>query len=167
MKRITALTGNEALLYVQNKISDINSISKLYKVKPENLVEKLKKESTNKKTDKSDEQKPLSISEVKYLSTNSDIKLGYVFRSEFNKKINSEVIKLAEDINGVIACICGEDKKQIILAVANKVQEKLKANEIISKIMVTLNGKGGGNNKVATGGTTESKDNILNALRNI
>lgn len=167
MKRITALTGNEALLYVQNKISDINSISKLYKVKPENLVEKLKKESTNKKTDKSDEQKPLSISEVKYLSTNSDIKLGYVFRSEFNKKINSEVIKLAEDIGGVFTCICGEEKKQIILAVANKVQEKLKANEIISKLMVTLNGKGGGNNKVATGGTTESKDNILNALRNI
>lgn len=167
MKRITALTGNEALLYVQNKISDINSISKLYKVKPENLVEKLRKELNNKKIDKSNEQIALNISEVKYLPMNSDVKLGYVLRSEFNKKINSEVIKLAEEIGGVIVCICGDEKKQIILAVANKLQEKLKANEIILKLMVTLNGKGGGNNKVATGGTIETKDIILNKLKNI
>lgn len=163
LKRITAVTGNEALAYVQNKTRDINSLAKLLKVRPENLVEKVEKELFSKSTSKSagdliDEQ------DIEYLNTESNIKIGYMFLNESDKKLSNEAIKIADKINGVFVCVSGSDKKQIIIAVSDTCINQCPANEILSQITDKISGKGGGNKKLATGGSKASKNEIKDAV---
>jgi len=151
VKRITAITGEEALKYVQEKIRDINLISKLYKVKPDKLIGKIEKELSSK-TKKIETVSDISNADVKRIKLKSGISVGYCKLNEIGKKINNEIINAAEKVKGIFVCICGEGKKRIILSVSDILQEKFKANEIIAKILEDFGGKGGGNQKLATGG---------------
>lgn len=166
LKRITAITGNEALEYVQGKIHDVNLLSKLFKVKPENLVDKIEKELNEKNISKSkigliDEQS------IEYIKTNSEIKVGYIVLKESDKKLANEAIKISDKINGVLVCVAGSDKKQIIVAVSDAYVVKCPANEILTQIMCETNGKGGGNKKLATGGTNAKETQIKNSVSKI
>ena len=166
VKRITALTGNEALNYVQGKIREVSEISKLFKVKPENLIDKIKKEAS-KKDSKSEKAEKADLTKAEIFDIKGDFKLAVAKISEPGKKLSNEIVKAAENLGGVFACICGEDKKQVMIAVANRAQNEFKANEILSSLMQYLNGKGGGNKKLATGGTSASAADIEKKLKNI
>lgn len=166
VKRITALTGGEALNYVQGKIREVGEISKIFKVKPENLIEKIKKEAS-KNDSKSEKTEKADLTKAEIVDLKGDFKLAVAKISELGKKLSSEIVKAAENLGGVFACICGEDKKQVMIAVANRAQNEFKANEILSDLMQHLNGKGGGNKKLATGGTSASASDIIENLKNI
>lgn len=166
VKRITALTGNEALNYVQGKIREINEISKLFKVKPENLIEKIKKEASKKEV-KNEKAEKADLTKAEIFDLAGDFKLAVATISEPGKKLSNEIVKAAENLGGVFACICGENKKQVMIAVANRAQNDFKANEILSELMQHLNGKGGGNKKLANGGTDASVIDIKKNLKNI
>lgn len=166
VKRITAITGQEALKYVQRKIKDINTISKLYKVKPENLVEKVQK-NAEKKVSSAENQKHADLKNAEFVELKSGVKLGYIQITEGSKKLNNDVVKMADKFGGIFACVCGEEKKQVIIAVADKIQNEFKANEIMSELMGLTGGKGGGNKKVATGGVSASFEAVIENLKNI
>ncbi len=160
IKRITAVTGEEALKYVQKKIRDINLISKLYRVKPDKLVGKIEKELSSR-AKKAEPVSEISISDIKRIKLQSGINLGYCKLNEAGKKINNEVINAAENLKGIFVCICGEEKKRIILSVSDGLQGRFKANEIVLKILESFGGKGGGNQKLATGGGMDANDEKL------
>ena len=165
IKRITAITGEEALRYVQDKIRDINLISGMYKVKPEGLVQKLEKEFS-----KSSKEKPcesISVENVKKIDLNSEVKLGYCTLEEINKKTNNEIIKVADTLGGIAVCACKGEKKQIILAVSDKLQSKIHANELIKELNQIFGGKGGGNKKIATAGVEISEDKLIEELKRL
>lgn len=166
VKRITALTGGEALNYVQGKIREVSEISKLFKVKPENLIEKIKKEAS-KKDSKSEKTEKADLTKAEIFNLKGDFKLAVAKISEPGKKLSNEIVKAAENLGGVFACICGEDKKQVMIAVANRAQNEFKANEILNDLMQHVNGKGGGNKKLATGGTSASASDIAENIKNI
>lgn len=163
MKRITAVTGLEALNYVQGKIRDINLISKLYKVKPKDLMSKINSEMNKESV--SSTPKDIDINDVRYIEINSGIKLGYIVVNETNKKINNEVIRIADCIKGIFACIIEGERRKIILSVADNLQNKLQANAIMKDLMDLTHGKGGGNKKVSSGGTEDKTEEILNKLK--
>ena len=54
-----------------------------------------------------------------------------------------------------------------MIAVANRAQNEFKANEILNDLMQHVNGKGGGNKKLATGGTSASASDIAENIKNI
>lgn len=166
VKRITALTGGEALNYVQGKIRELSEISKIFKVKPENLIEKIKKEAF-KKDSKSEKTEKADLTKAEIFDLKGGFKLAVAKISEPGKKLSNEIVKAAENLGGVFACICGEDKKQVMIAVANRAQNEFKANEILNDLMQHVNGKGGGNKKLATGGTSASASDIAEKLKNI
>lgn len=167
IKRITAITGIDALEFVQKKIQDINAIAKLLKVKPDGVLEKLQKEFNNKSQTKKDEFKPLTENDIQKFSTNSNYPCGYIEVSESNKKITAEVGKLSDKTEKILACIVGTDKKQVIIAVPDTLTGKVVANEILKNLMPKINGKGGGNKKIAMCGTSSKNAEILSVLAKI
>lgn len=168
MKRITAVTGQEALEYVHSKVQIVNDIAKMLKVKPENVCEKLKTE-LSKKDSQNQKSGSLSIkdTDVVYLNNSLDIKIGYLVVPQTDKKLLNEVVKISDKINGAVICIAGEDKKQIIVSVPDSCVEKCSANELLNKIMQKINGKGGGNKKVATGGSKMGLNEIISCISEI
>ncbi len=164
IKRITAITGDEALSYVQEKIKDINFISKLYKVKPENLIGKIKSE-INKKGSKSCQEDSLNPNNVQTVTLKSGVKLSVAKIAEISKKMSGEAIKMSDRLGGIFAVISTGDKKQVIIAVSDKAQNDYKANEIMSKLMKMLGGKGGGNKKFATGAVNRGCEEIFENIK--
>ena len=163
IKRITATTGEEALKYAQKRRSDLNAIAKLLKVKPEMALEKIKKEITEKPA-KKEEVRAITESDIEELNNSSGIRCGYIEIAVGGKKTVSEIGKLADKTGRVLMGIIGTEKKQVIIAVSDSQVEKVQANEILRKIMPKINGKGGGNKKVATCGTEAKNSEILQEL---
>ncbi len=164
LKRITAITGNEALEYIQAKIHDINFLASVLKVKTENVVEKAKKELFKKSTPKA-ENNLIDEQNISYMKTSSNINFGYVILKEYNKKLTHEATKIANKINSIFVCIVnGGEKKQIIVAVSDGLIEWYPANDILEKILHQIGGKGGGNRKLATGATAANENQILEAI---
>ena len=93
------------------------------------------------------------------------MEIGTINLKEGGKKTANEVIKIADKIKKIIICVAGQEKKQIIVVVNDEQVEKYRANEILVKIMERLNGKGGGNKKLATGGTTASNVKISDVIK--
>ena len=163
LRRITAVTGDEALKYLQNKVSEINEISKVLKVKPSGVSEKIKKLIDKKSLDKK-VCATITEKDVKPLVCGSGLEIGVVNLEEGGKKTSNEVIKIADKTKKIIICMVGQEKKQIIIAVNDEQVENYHANEMLLKIMKKLGGKGGGNKKLATGGTTENNVKIMELI---
>ena len=164
LKRITAATGQEAVDYLQNKVFEINEISKMLKVKSSEIIEKIKKMMDKKNQDKNTFA-VITEKDVNFLTCESGIEIGTINLKEGGKKTANEVIKIADKIKKIIICVAGQEKKQIIVVVNDEQVEKYRANEILVKIMERLNGKGGGNKKLATGGTTASNVKISDVIK--
>lgn len=166
LRRITAVTGDEALKYLQNKVSEINEISKVLKVKPSGVSEKIKKLIDKKSLDKK-VCATITEKDVKPLVCGSGLEIGVVNLEEGGKKTSNEVIKIADKTKKIIICMVGQEKKQIIIAVNDEQVENYHANEMLLKIMEKLGGKGGGNKKLATGGTTENNVKIMELIEKL
>ncbi len=174
IRRITAVTGNEALLYVQNKIRDFCTVSKIFKVKPENLVEKAQKMSkniNNKNLDKNDGNFKICEKDLKILNNKLGIGLYYTTLDKINKidkKMLNKIIEVVNKMNIGLVCIYSSgDRTMINVVVADSLVDKIGANEVFNNIMKNLNGKGGGNKKVASGATELSSSDAIEKLKNI
>ena len=76
-------------------------------------------------------------------------------------------IDAADKIGGVFLCISGTQKKRLLLAVSNKLKGKIRANELINKLFTLIDGKGGGNDRIASGGTSAENEKIIAAFKNL
>ncbi len=166
LKRITAVTGSEAINYVQNKIHDVNLLSKLLKVRPENLVEKAEKEFTSKSVSKPSGN-ILNEQDINYIKTKSEIKFGYTILKKSDKNLASEAVKMADRINGILVCIAGSEKKQLTVAVSDSYTSQYPANEMLLRIIGQIGGKGGGNKKLATGGVDVTEMQLIGSISEI
>lgn len=166
IKRITAITGQDALEFVRKHIKNINDIAKFLKVKPEGILEKLQKDSANKLCRKK-ESKTLLLDNIRQFSSKKIDFCGYIELEEGDKKIVSEVGKLADKSGKLLICIVGTAKKQIIIAVPDTMTDKIMANKILGDLMLKIGGKGGGNKKIATCGADAKNEDILSAVAKI
>lgn len=166
IKRITAITGQDALEFVRNSINNVNDIAKFLKVKPEDILGKLRKDSADKLCHKK-ESKTLSLDNIRQFSSKKMDFCGYIELEEADKKIVSEVAKLADKVGKFLVCIAGTVKKQVIIAVPDNMTEKIMANKILGDLTSKIGGKGGGNKKVATCGLNAKNEDILSAITRI
>lgn len=166
IKRITAITGQDALEFVRNSINNVNDIAKFLKVKPEDILGKLRKDSADKLCHKK-ESKTLSLDNIRQFSSKKMDFCGYIELEEADKKIVSEVAKLADKVGKLLVCIAGTVKKQVIIAVPDNMTEKIMANKILGDLTSKIGGKGGGNKKVATCGVNAKNEDILLAITRI
>lgn len=166
VKRISAVTGFQALSYIQSKISDLNHIAKICKTKVDNVVEKLEGILSQNNTQKEKfEINPKNINNI-YSNANG-LKIDALSLCKFDKKIQSEAIKISNSMNNIFLVICGEDIKQVVVCVSDKLQNIYSAKEIIANLNQIFSGKGGGNKKVATAAIRASFDEIVESIKKI
>lgn len=154
IKRIVAVTGQEALKYIQDQIILIKNISKTLGVKPEKISEKILDLKNSKNSGKQDIKSNNNYNNYDIKKTSSGVEIAFIFEDEFNKSARDNIIEIADKINGV-AIYFSKNQQQVLVASAKNIfnkHEEYKAKNILSKILSSFSGRGGGSDRVASGG---------------
>ncbi|CRK85687.1 Alanine--tRNA ligase [Candidatus Providencia siddallii] len=176
IRRIEAITGEEAIKNIHNLSKQFLIIKNILKIDTNNIVEKVKfllkksfqlektilqlkeKESFQKCILLSNEAK--NIKNVKLLVT----QLNCVSHD----LLKSMVIRIKNQLKSAIVVLStiNNDKINIIVGITNELTNKIKADDLISYIAKQIDGKGGGRNDIAQGGGTNIEA-LPNALESV
>ncbi|MFW3590908.1 alanine--tRNA ligase [Staphylococcus caprae] len=175
VRRIEALTGKSAFLYLEDIQSKFNTIKNNVKVKSDdqvvgkitqlqeeekNLLKQLEqrnKEITSLKMGNIEDQVE-TINHLKVLATEVDVPNAKAIRStmdDFKSKLQDAIIVLASNVDG---------KVSIIATVPKSLTDQVKAGDLIKHMAPVVGGKGGGRPDMAQGGGTQP-EKITEALR--
>ncbi|MGO1999270.1 MAG: alanine--tRNA ligase [Staphylococcus saprophyticus] len=175
VRRIEALTGKSAFLYLETIQSQFNAVKSQVKVKSDDQVlEKIvhmqdeERELTKQLEQKNKEVTSLKMGDItnqveeinglKVLATEVDVPNAKAIREtmdDFKSKLQDTVIVLISNIDG---------KVSLVATVPKALTDKVKAGDIIKNMAPVVGGKGGGRPDMAQGGGTEPK-NITESLR--
>ncbi|PTG26029.1 alanine--tRNA ligase [Staphylococcus capitis] len=174
VRRIEALTGKSAFLYLEDIQSKFNTIKNHVKVKSDEQVvgkvtqlqeeeksllkqlEQRNKEITSLKMGNVEDQVEV-INDLKVLATEVEVPNAKAIRStmdDFKSKLQDTIIVLASNVD------C---KVSIIATVPKSLTDQVKAGDIIKNMAPIVGGKGGGRPDMAQGGGTKP-ENITEAL---
>ncbi len=167
IKRVCAVTGEEAISYLQEQSNLIKNISQKLLVKPEKILDKIL--SLQSKQNNSCKMQP-SENKLSYevKVTKSGLKIAFINHKEFNKSLRDNIISLADKLDFPVVYLAGEKTKQILVASSKKNSEQQSANKILNDVLSKTSGKGGGSSRIASGGgiTTNTQEFVF-ALENI
>ncbi|MCY1591533.1 alanine--tRNA ligase [Staphylococcus pettenkoferi] len=175
VRRIEALTGQAAFLYLEDIQSQFNTIKGQVKAKSDDQV-------VNKVTQLIDEEKSLNkrvdqlnkevtslkmgditeqvedINGFKVLATEVEVPNTKAIREtmdDFKSKLQDTIIILVSNVNGNVS---------LIATVPKSLTDQVKAGDIIKEMAPVVGGKGGGRPDMAQGGGSEP-ENITESLR--
>lgn len=175
VRRIEALTGKSAFLYLETIQSQFNAVKSQVKVKSDDQVlEKIvhmqdeEKELRKQLEQKNKEVTSLKMGDItnqvdeinglKVLATEVEVPNAKAIREtmdDFKSKLQDTVIVLISNIDG---------KVSLVATVPKALTYKVKAGDIIKNMAPVVGGKGGGRPDMAQGGGTEP-ENITESLR--
>ncbi len=153
IRRISALTSDKALGFVQNIISSATKSAELLHSSIDNLPDDILKKINSQK--KSSVVKKLKRSDLSFIDYKYPFAY-YVFEDEFSSGL---VRSIAQEIGGIFVAINGN---RMSLASCNKLH--VDAKEMLNSILNDLGGKGGGNADIASGGCSKSVSDIVKYL---
>ncbi len=142
IKRISGYTSGRAIEYIQNIVSISTDVSEMLHVKIDDLPKSISKfqtqkvESVVKKIDKS---------HLSFFKT----KTPFAYFICDNNFSNSLVSEISESIKGIFLII-SSDKNRVSIGVCKKLD--ISAKDILMNVLSDIGAKGGGNDKVASGG---------------
>lgn len=160
IRRIEAVTGEKALVLMQERAKQLKDAADELKSRPEEIAQKIKELRIEMKN------------QIKLAKENAGSK------SEFEKEIKFEVSGLkilagvvsgeASDLKTIgddlinrgeykLVCLVGKDDKSIKAFVwsNDEINKKVKAGDALTNILSVVNGKGGGRPQFAQGGSPE------------
>ncbi|WP_436960213.1 alanine--tRNA ligase [Staphylococcus xylosus] len=175
VRRIEALTGKSAFLYLETIQTQFNAVKTQVKVKTDDQVlDKIKQMQTEEKElVKQLEQKNKEVTSLKmgdltnqveeinglkFLATEVEVPNAKALREtmdDFKSKLQDTVIVLISNVDG---------KVSLVATVPKAFTDKVKAGDIIKNMAPIVGGKGGGRPDMAQGGGTQP-ENITEALR--
>lgn len=175
VRRIEALTGKSAFLYLEAIQTQFNAVKTQVKVKTDDQVlDKVKQMQTEEKElVKQLEQKNKEVTSLKmgdltnqveeinglkFLATEVEVPNAKAIREtmdDFKSKLQDTVIVLISNVDG---------KVSLVATVPKAFTDKVKAGDIIKNMAPIVGGKGGGRPDMAQGGGTQP-ENITEALR--
>lgn len=175
VRRIEALTGKSAFLYLETIQTQFNAVKNQVKVKTDDQVlDKVKQMQTEEKElVKQLEQKNKEVTSLKmgdltnqveeinglkFLATEVEVPNAKALREtmdDFKSKLQDTVIVLISNVDG---------KVSLVATVPKAFTDKVKAGDIIKNMAPIVGGKGGGRPDMAQGGGTQP-ENITEALR--
>ncbi|EHJ08849.1 alanine--tRNA ligase [Staphylococcus simiae] len=174
VRRIEALTGKAAFLYLENIQQKFNTMKQQLKVKDDSqVVDKLTQlQEEEKELLKQLEQRDKEITALKMgniedqvevingfkvLATEVEVANAKAIRStmdDFKSKLQDTIIILASNVDG---------KVSMVATVPSDLTTKIKAGDIIKEMAPIVGGKGGGRPDMAQGGGTQP-ENISKSL---
>ncbi|MGW7798084.1 alanine--tRNA ligase [Staphylococcus xylosus] len=175
VRRIEALTGKSAFLYLETIQTQFNAVKTQVKVKTdEQVLDKVKQMQTEEKElVKQLEQKNKEVTSLKMgdltnqveeinglklLATEVEVPNAKAIREtmdDFKSKLQDTVIVLISNV---------DDKVSLVATVPKAFTDKVKAGDIIKNMAPIVGGKGGGRPDMAQGGGTQP-ENITESLR--
>ncbi|MGW7959487.1 alanine--tRNA ligase [Staphylococcus xylosus] len=175
VRRIEALTGKSAFLYLETIQTQFNAVKTQVKVKTDDQVlDKVKQMQTEEKElVKQLEQKNKEVTSLKMgdltnqveeinglklLATEVEVPNAKAIREtmdDFKSKLQDTVIVLISNVDG---------KVSLVATVPKAFTDKVKADDIIKNMAPIVGGKGGGRPDMAQGGGTQP-ENITESLR--
>lgn len=175
VRRIEALTGKSAFLYLETIQTQFNAVKTQVKVKTDDQVlDKVKQMQTEEKElVKQLEQKNKEVTSLKmgdltnqveeinglkFLATEVEVPNAKALREtmdDFKSKLQDTVIVLISNVDG---------KVSLVATIPKAFTDKVKAGDIIKNMAPIVGGKGGGRPDMAQGGGTQP-ENITEALR--
>ena len=179
VRRIEALTGLEAIKYM-NKFQDIvYEINDILQIDTNSLVDKIKTVSEEYKSFKKqlDNMKKSKIASMTFTEENDGVMFAYTLLKDANPKdVKGTFIDFQNkkyNDKSILMCITKFDGKlTIILGVSRDLNDKIKANEIIKKLVEIAGGNGGGGQPWFAMGGAADKNNpkvitdIVDYIRN-
>ncbi|WP_306603624.1 alanine--tRNA ligase [Azonexus sp.] len=176
VRRVEAITGTNALAYVQEQTTRVNGISALLKTTPDEIAERvvgimdnvraLEKELARLKSKLAASQgddllaQAAEIKGAKVLAATLDGADANGLRETMDKlkdKLKSAAIVLASVIDGKVTLIAG---------VTADLTGKVKAGELVNHVALQVGGKGGGRPDMAQAGGTQP-ENLPAALASV
>ncbi|MBO1198010.1 alanine--tRNA ligase [Staphylococcus simiae] len=174
VRRIEALTGKAAFLYLENIQQKFNIMKQQLKVKDDSqVVDKLTQlQETEKDLLKQLEQRDKEITALKMGNINDQVEVINGFKvlatevevanakairsamDDFKSKLQDTIIILASNVDG---------KVSMVATVPSDLTTKIKAGDIIKEMAPIVGGKGGGRPDMAQGGGTQP-ENISKSL---
>lgn len=167
IKRITGITGAKAIEYIQEQNLLIKNISQTLGVKSEKILDKI---TELKSTNNNNHKKNANSNSLSYNVNKTPSGLQYVFISheDFDKSLRDNIIEISDKINGLAIYLGGKTQKQIIVSTSKNSQNKLSAKNILSIILANSSGKGGGSDRIASGGgVTANDETIISIINNL
>lgn len=178
VRRIEAVTGMEAIRYMDSFQDTVYKIIDILQVDLNNLVSKVKSTADEYKSFKRqlEDIKKANISSMTFTEENDGIMFAYTLLKDANPKdVKGTFIDLQNrkySNKSVLLCMTKfEGKLNIILGISKDLNDKLKANEIIKELVSVAGGNGGGGQPwFAMGGAMDQNSpavikNIVSSLR--
>jgi alanyl-tRNA synthetase len=155
VRRIEALTGEEALKFIQRQDNVINNMANTLKCPVTEIEKKIEAVLKENKAIRKDlevlNQKSLlaSIKDIKGEEIGSVTYIGKVFDNISPNDLRNLVDSLRQSISNVIilALASYEDKTSMIVALNDSIKDKFDASLLIKEAMEAAGGKGGGGRK--------------------
>ncbi|MBF0814097.1 MULTISPECIES: alanine--tRNA ligase [Staphylococcus] len=175
VRRIEALTGKSAFLYLETIQTQFNAVKTQVKVKTDDQVldKVIQMQTEEKELVKQLEQKNKEVTSLKmgdltnqveeinglkFLAAEVEVPNAKAIREtmdDFKSKLQDTVIVLISNVDG---------KVSLVATVPKAFTDKVKAGDIIKNMAPIVGGKGGGRPDMAQGGGTQP-ENITEALR--
>ena len=162
MRRIEAITGEQALHYVQDQQATLAELSSLLKTDTQNLVERVVAVQTHtkelEKSLTSATQKLASQQGADMLSNAIEINGVKVLIAKLEGVEAKSLRSMMDDIKNrigegiVVLGVASEDKVNLITGVTKNLTGKVKAGELVNFIAAQVGGKGGGRPDMAQAG---------------
>lgn len=179
VRRIEAVTGLEAIKYMNNFQNIVYDINKSLQVDLNSIVAKVQTIIDENKQFKKqlDNIRKSKLTSISFTEEENNVKFAYVFLKDVDPKdVKGKFIDVQNkkySTNSVLLCIVDFDGKiTIILGVSKDLNDKIKANDIIKELTTIAGGNGGGGQPwFAMGGATNQNNpqtitNIIECLRN-
>jgi len=176
MRRIEAVTGEAALLHVQEEETILHEILQLMNSPKKEVMEQISKLKASvkelEKESKSLRQKMANIRYQKDTQQIQKIQDISVLTQEVKGLSMNELRELADSLkqkvgSGIIVLGASEGKKAfIVISVTKDLTDRIKANDLINEVAPLVGGGGGGRPDFAQAGGTKP-DQIPNVLNNI
>ena len=178
VRRIEAITGKDALNWINEKNNIINSISEYLKISTDKILEKITSLNDEKKkiekefqTHKSNNVFPLDNSEE--VREIGQIKfIGKIFNEIAAKNLKGMADNYLDKVNnGIIALISIENNKiSLVVAVTDELSKKINAIDLVKHGAKIFGGKGGGGRPTMAqsgGNDVTAAQKTLNGLINV
>ncbi|PYG90205.1 alanyl-tRNA synthetase [Ruminiclostridium sufflavum DSM 19573] len=154
IRRIVALTGSEAVRYVQEEIKLLNEIAAKLKTGKKQILSKLDTLGTKKEQPEEAAFTVMTKEQTAKSTLQSSKGTAYITREypAMTDEVRDEAIRVAELIRGVV-CFYSivDDKVQITIAIDKELSKSCNANGVIKSALAYLDGKGGGSAYLARG----------------
>lgn len=158
--RIRFVCGNRVLQQFHRKHQILSQLTKLLNAPEQEMIQSLNRLLENvKSTDKQLEEVRQSLLQYEaremtdsQLDINGHVVIGKVFQNRSMKEMQQLARTITNISNGVIVIFISENESQLQVIAARGFGQQVSMKELLTDILPTIKGKGGGNENLAQGG---------------